>query len=167
LLKGQTSNNSRGTNSVANKISLQCSVDTKRVFFGYIPEKNYFRDFFKFPQFFTYSLLTSTTESNTRREIVLEATPEAKTVYSCTLQLPARVSPPSSVFSVSSALKSQSNFLLMKPRENDAHHPRSETVGKKTQQPSRDWHCPTKEVCVLPPAYLQDFREVISRFRVQ
>jgi hypothetical protein len=76
-----------------------------------IPEKNYFRDFFKFPQFFTYSFLTSTTASNTRREIVLEATPEAKTVHSCTLELPARVSPPSSAFSVSSALKSQSNFL--------------------------------------------------------
>ena len=95
--------------------------------------------------------LASTPLSNPRREIVLETTREAKAVHSCTLQLPARVSPPSSAFSGSSAVKSQSNFLRMQPRENAAHHSHHPVYREKRS--------------ALRPAHLPDFQQVISRFR--
>jgi hypothetical protein len=102
--------------------------------------------------------------------IVFEATREAKAVYSCTLQLPARVSPPSSVFSASSTLKSQSKFLRLQPRENAAHHshhPEKWNCLKKKPTAVEDCGALSsrKEVRVLRPAYLPDFHQVISRFR--
>ena len=99
------------------RITLLCC--NQESFFGYIPEKNFFRDLFEFQRFLSH---INKCEQPSRREIVLGATREAKAVYSCTLQLPARVSPPSSAFSASSALKSQSNFLRMQQRQNATHH---------------------------------------------
>ena len=117
------------------------------------PEKNLFRDFFKFPQFFHLFLaLTPTPLSNPRREIVLEATREVKATHApCNFRLESVPLPRLSLLPLLSKVTATSPACSHEKTPPITHIiRRSETVGKKTQQPSRTaaQSLPRKEVRV-------------------
>ena len=138
------------------------------VFFNTSPEKIYFRDFFKFHNFFTYSCLHQQRCATPDVRLCCKRTrrPKPCTHAPCNFRLESVPLPPFSLLPLLSKLRATSCTCSHEKTPSVTHIIR-EVKLSETQQPSRDCGgiVQRKQVRVLRPAYLPDFQQVISRFR--